>query len=180
MFLFRSSKSAMAAVPSNIAIVAAGCFWGVENYYLKHYKDALGHTEVGYIGGKTDDPTYKAVCTGKTDHAEGFRMEFDPAKVSYEELCRFFFRLHDPTTLNRQQGDIGTQYRSAIFYLDDAQREIALRVLEEARVKWSELRPGAPIVTEIVKAGKWYSAEEYHQKYLQKNPGGYCSHRIWY
>lgn len=132
-------------------------------------------TEVGYTGGKTSSPTYREICQGDTGHAEAVRVDFDPAQISYEKLLEYFFRMHDPTTKNRQGNDFGTQYRSAIFYLNDDQRETAERVMErvEKSGKWSK-----PLTTEITKAGSFYPAEEYHQDYLRKNPGGYTCHYL--
>ncbi|XXX75747.1 bifunctional methionine sulfoxide reductase B/A protein [Sorangium sp. So ce134] len=154
------------------AILAGGCFWGMEDL-LRKIPGVL-ETEVGYTGGRTKDPTYRDVKTGATGHAESVRIVFDPAKVSYAELLeKWFFRMHDPTTRNRQGNDVGTQYRSAIFVTTPEQRRIAEEV--KARVdrsgKWR-----APIVTEIVEAGPFTRAEEYHQKYLVKYPDGYTCH----
>ncbi|MBI4432919.1 MAG: peptide-methionine (S)-S-oxide reductase MsrA [Candidatus Omnitrophica bacterium] len=152
------------------AVLAGGCFWGVE----KVFADLPGvvSTRVGYTGGAVKNPTYEAVCSGRTGHAEAIEVTFDPSKTSYEDMLVNFFKYHDPTTLNRQGPDIGTQYRSAIFYHSPAQKaaaERAARLLEEARVFKGK------IVTEIAPAGEFYAAEDYHQKYLKKNPGGYCS-----
>jgi len=164
---------------SEIATFAAGCFWGVEHIFLKHYPPSqdkgIFKTAVGYTGGKTEDPTYDDVCSGTTEHAEAVRIEFDPTIVSYAELVEFFYRTHNPTTLNKQGGDRGTQYRSAIFYNSPAQKDTAERVTEE--VQRMHFDPnGTKIVTEITEAGKWIDAEEYHQLYLRKNPSGYqCS-----
>lgn len=151
------------------AILAAGCFWGVEEI-LRKIPGVL-KTTVGYTGGTTANPTYEEVCTGRTGHAEAIEIVYDPAQVDYETLLDFFFRLHDPTTLNRQHNDVGTQYRSAIFYNSGAQKEIAERV---KMVRAGEFRK--PIVTEITAASTFYSAEDYHQQYLVKNPGGYNCH----
>jgi peptide methionine sulfoxide reductase msrA/msrB len=153
------------------AILAGGCFWGMEE--LIREQPGVVETEVGYTGGTTESPTYETVRTGTTGHAESIRIAFDPAKTSYEALLRFFFRMHDPTTRNQQGNDRGTQYRSAIFYADEAQRASAERVKAEvdASGKWK-----APLVTEIVKAGPFYPAEEYHQDYLDKHPDGYTCH----
>ena len=130
-------------------------------------------TTVGYSGGATPNPTYEAVCTGRTGHAEAIEVVFDPAQLSYETLLDYFFRMHDPTTLNRQHNDVGTQYRSAIFYTSEAQKQTAGRV----RQRWEESgRFRWPIVTEITAATQFYPAEEYHQKYLVKHPGGYTCH----
>jgi len=152
-------------------ILAAGCFWGVEEILRK--VPGIVDTEVGYAGGTTENPTYHDVTSGDTGHAEAIRVVFDPATIAYEEVLDYFFRLHDPTTKNRQGNDVGTQYRSAIFYKDDAQKEIAERVtraLDESG-QWQK-----PVTTEIAPASTFYSAEEYHQDYLQKNPGGYHCH----
>jgi methionine-S-sulfoxide reductase len=158
------------------AIFAGGCFWGMENI-LREIPGVIS-TSVGYTGGKLPKPTYQQVCTGLTGHAEAVEIVFDPDVVSYETLIDFFFRMHDPTTLNRQHNDIGTQYRSAIFYMSDEQKEIA----EKAIAYLTEQRKFAkPIVTQVTKADIFYPAEDYHQDYLVKNPGGYNCHvlREW-
>ncbi len=130
-------------------------------------------TTVGYTGGTTANPTYEEVCTGNTGHAESIQVVFDPAKLSYEKLLDYFFRMHDPTTLNRQHNDVGTQYRSAIFYTSETQKQTAERV----KTQWDKSgKFSRPITTEITAATKFYPAEEYHQKYLVKNPGGYTCH----
>jgi peptide methionine sulfoxide reductase msrA/msrB len=154
------------------AILAGGCFWGMEEI-LRKIPGVL-ETQAGYEGGTTPSPTYEDVHTGKTGHAEAVRIVFDPSKISYDDLLeKWFFRMHDPTTKNRQGNDVGSQYRSAIFVTSPEQREAALRVKKrvEASGKWR-----APIVTEIVDAGPFTLAEDYHQKYLEKNPGGYTCH----
>jgi peptide methionine sulfoxide reductase msrA/msrB len=153
------------------AILAGGCFWGMEEIIRKI--PGVIKTTVGYSGGKTADPTYEEVCTGGTGHAEAIEVVFDPAKLSYEDLLHYFFRMHDPTTLNRQHNDVGTQYRSAIFYENDAQKQTAERVKAEFGKSG---RFNRPITTEITAATKFYSAEDYHQKYLVKHPGGYTCH----
>ncbi len=153
------------------ATFAGGCFWGVEEIFRK--LPGVVDTTVGYTGGTAPHPTYKLVCSGTTGHAEALEIEFDPAKISYEELVRVFFRMHDPTTKNRQHNDIGTQYRSAIFAENEDQKTIARKVIAELTEKNVF---GKPIVTEIVDAGVFYSAEEEHQDYLMKNPGGYNCH----
>jgi len=155
------------------AILAGGCFWGVEEIIQK--LPGIVKTTVGYTGGFLPNPTYKDITQGNTGHAEAIEVVFDPSKISYEELLHYFFRLHDPTTLNRQEHDMGTQYRSAIFYLNDQQKETALKVKEDVNKskKWPR-----PLVTEIVSATEFYPAEDYHQKYLQKNPGGYTCHYL--
>jgi len=133
-------------------------------------------TRVGYTGGELRNPEYGDVHTGSTGHAESVEVTFDPAVISYEELLeKYFFRMHDPTTLNRQGNDTGTQYRSAIFYHSDAQRKTAELVKERVSKSGQWKRP---ITTEITAAGPFYLAEEYHQKYLEKNPGGYSCHFI--
>src|SRR6266550_7287026 len=151
------------------AILAGGCFWGMEEILRKI--PGVIKTTVGYSGGSTANPTYKEVCTGGTGHAEAIQVEFDPARLSYEGLLDYFFRMHDPTTLNRPHNDVGTQYRSAIFYTSEAQKETAERVKRDQLGKFKR-----PITTEITAATKFYSAEEYHQSYLIKNPGGYTCH----
>ncbi|PHH73377.1 hypothetical protein CDD80_3860 [Ophiocordyceps camponoti-rufipedis] len=149
--------------------LAAGCFWGVEHLYRRHFGEALVGLRVGYTGGALDKPSYRAVCGGDTGHAEATQIDFDPQKVSYRQLLEFFFRIHDPTTPNRQGPDTGSQYRSAIFYHSPEQETTARRVAALASDTWWR---GA-IVTQILPAGRWWSAEEYHQLYLQRNPGGY-------
>jgi methionine-S-sulfoxide reductase len=144
------------------AYFAAGCFWHVEERFSK--LPGIIETKVGYMGGKVANPSYEMVCSNKTGHAETTKVVFDPKKLSYENLVRFFFEMHNPTTLNRQGMDVGTQYRSVIFYTDESQKQIAQKVKEELDKKkiWKH------IVTEIVPAEKFYLAEEYHQKYLEK------------
>ena len=155
------------------ATLAGGCFWGVEELIRK--MPGVIETTVGYAGGTLANPRYEDVKTGSTGHAETVEIVFDPDRISYEEILRFFFRFHDPTTKNRQGNDVGTQYRSAIFYHDDAQRETAARVVKEvdASKKWPR-----PVVTEIVPAPKFWPAEEYHQDYLQRIPWGYNCHYV--
>ena len=156
-----------------VATFAGGCFWGMEDI-LRKIPGVL-ETHVGYTGGTFKNPRYEDVKTGVTGHAESVEVVFDPGRLSYEDLLRYFFRMHDPTTPNQQGNDVGTQYRSAIFYHDEAQRQAAERVKAEAERagKWK-----GKIVTEIVPAGEFYSAEDYHQKYLQKHPGGYSCHYL--
>ena len=130
-------------------------------------------TEVGYSGGTARNPNYKLVSAGNSGHAESVRVVFDPSVLKYSDLLVWFFRMHDPTTVNRQHNDAGTQYRSAIFYTSDAQRQTAERV----KARWDKSgKFNRPIVTEITAAGRFYPAEEYHQKYLVKHPGGYTCH----
>lgn len=153
------------------AVVAGGCFWGMEEIIRKI--PGVLETKVGYTGGTVKNPTYKQVCTGTTGHAEAVQIVFDPGLISYEKVLDFFFRMHDPTTLNQQHNDRGTQYRSAIFYENAEQKQIAERVKERFQ---GSGRFKKPIVTEITPAQEFYSAEDYHQKYLIKNPGGYTCH----
>ncbi|KAB2961848.1 MAG: bifunctional methionine sulfoxide reductase B/A protein [Thermoanaerobaculia bacterium] len=155
------------------AILAGGCFWGVEE--LLRQQPGVIETEVGYTGGTTRAPRYPDVHAGTTGHAEAVRIVFDPARTSYRKLLEFFFRMHDPTTRNRQGNDVGTSYRSAIFVADEQQRRVAeeVRAKVDASGKWKR-----PVVTEIVPAGEFWAAEESHQDYLQKNPGGYTCHYV--
>jgi peptide methionine sulfoxide reductase msrA/msrB len=163
-----------AATQDEVALLAGGCFWGMEDILRK--VSGVLETEVGYTGGATEAPTYGDVKTGRTGHAEAVKVVFDPAKISYAELLeKWFFRMHDPTTRNRQGNDVGTQYRSAIFYADETQK----RVAEEVKAKLEKSgRWKRPIVTEIVKAGPFTPAEAYHQDYLMKDPGGYSCHYL--
>lgn len=149
------------------AIFAAGCFWGVQ-YYFDQVPGVIKST-AGYIGGHTENPTYEEVCSHTTGHAEAVLVEFDPAKVSYETLCRHFFRMHDPTQLNRQGWDIGDNYRSAVFYFDKDQLEKAEQVRDECQPKFDK-----PIVTQFSPAGEFYPAEDYHQKYAERTGRGMC------
>lgn len=151
------------------ATFAAGCFWGVEDAFMR--VPGVVSTRVGYTGGHTENPTYQEVCHGNTGHAEAVEVEFDPGTVSYEHLLTVFFSMHDPTTLNRQGPDIGEQYRSAIFCHTPEQRESA----EDLKRRLNESgRLPRPVVTEIAEAAIFYPAEEYHQKYFQKQGGGAC------
>ncbi len=154
------------------AILAGGCFWGMEEL-LREIPGVLD-TDVGYAGGTTQKPNYEQVKTGRTGHAESVRIVFDPSKISYEELLeKWFFRMHDPTTKNRQGNDVGTQYRSAIFFASPEQKRTAEIVIArvQASGKWS-----GPLVTEVTPAGPFTLAEDYHQDYLQVHPGGYTCH----
>jgi peptide-methionine (S)-S-oxide reductase len=145
------------------ATFAAGCFWGVEAAFRR--VRGVVDTKVGYAGGHTDNPTYEQVCSKTTGHAETVHVQFDPAKISYEQLLQVFWSCHDPTQLNRQGPDVGAQYRSVIFYHDDSQRLVA-----EASKQALEAsgRFGRPIVTEIAPAGPFWRAEEYHQRYMER------------
>ncbi|KAF9364839.1 Peptide-methionine (S)-S-oxide reductase [Mortierella sp. NVP85] len=151
------------------ATFAAGCFWGVEKAFQKQFSDEHIKTRVGYTGGTDRYPTYKKVCSGITEHAEALEIEYTPnERIHYAVLVEFFYRMHDPTTRNYQGPDRGTQYRSAIFYHSPEQEEIANRVTAQVQEKHYKKK----IVTQIVPAGPWYNAEDYHQKYLDKNPHG--------
>lgn len=157
---------------SQRAIFAGGCFWGLEQLYRNDWGDGKGLLDcrVGYTGGDTKAPSYLDVCTGRTGHAESLLIIFDPDKVTYGQLVEYFFKMHDPTTLNRQGADTGTQYRSAIFAESEEQVKIAQEVKEKVGDQWYK---GKPITTEILRATQWYDAEEKHQKYLFKNEHGY-------
>lgn len=151
------------------ATFAAGCFWGVEATFRA--MPGVSHTRVGYTGGKTENPTYKEVCTDRTGHAEAVEVDYDPAKVKYEDLLNVFWENHDPTQLNRQGPDWGSQYRSAIFYHSPEQKDAAEQskdALEKAR------RFSKPIVTQIVPAVEFFAAEDYHQQYLEKRGMASC------
>lgn len=151
-----------------IATFAAGCFWGVEDAFMK--TKGVKSTRVGYTGGKLTNPTYEDVCTDKTGHAEAIQIKYDPKEISYKELLELFWSIHNPTTKNRQGPDIGTQYRSSIFYHTPEQEKIAKKVKQEL----DDSKFQNKIVTEIVAASTFYPAEEYHQKYYQKIGGGSC------
>jgi methionine-S-sulfoxide reductase len=155
------------------AVLAGGCFWGVEELFRN--LTGVSNTEVGYCGGSSENPVYEEVKTGKTGHAEALLIEFNPELVTFEDLLRFFFKMHDPTTKNRQGGDIGSQYRSAIFYESEEQRVSAEKIIDEVTKSgfWK-----SPLTTEVVPASKFYPAEGYHQDYLRKNPGGYTCHWV--
>jgi peptide-methionine (S)-S-oxide reductase len=152
-----------------IASFAAGCFWGVE----ARFREVPGVLDAvsGYMGGHLANPSYKQVCTGDTGHAETVQVTFDDEQVAYTDLLDVFFDMHNPTTLNRQGPDFGSQYRSAAFWHDDGQREVAERKIREldASGKWPN-----PVVTQVVEAGTFWRAEEYHQRYFEKNGGAHC------
>ncbi len=150
-----------------IATFAAGCFWGVEETFRQ--LKGVTQTTVGYRGGALSNPTYSDVCSGQTGHAEAVQIEFDPEIISYETLLNTFWKSHDPTTLNRQGPDVGSQYRSVIFYHDETQRKLA----EKSKSIWQN-QFDRPIVTEITEAGPFYKAEEYHQQYLRKKGLSHC------
>ncbi len=159
------------APKTETATLAGGCFWGMEDILRKI--PGVVSTRVGYTGGFVPDAKYEQVKKGDTGHAEAVEIQFEPSKLTYEQLLGYFFRMHDPTTKNRQGGDIGTQYRSAIFFHTPEQKKSAEAVLTavDRSGKWP-----APITTEIVPAKPFYVAEDYHQDYLEKNPGGYSCH----
>ena len=146
------------------AMFAAGCFWGVESAFRA--VSGVVETSVGYSGGDLESPTYEDVCTGKTGHAETVRVEYDPERVSYRDLLEIFWKIHDPTTLNRQGPDLGSQYRSAIFFFDEAQEKSARESMAEQDASG---RFRHPIVTQIAPAGTFWRAEEYHQRYSEKH-----------
>jgi peptide-methionine (S)-S-oxide reductase len=154
-----------------LAMFGLGCFWGAERKFWQ--TPGVLSTAVGYAGGSTPNPTYEEVCSGRTGHNEVVRVAYDPAVVNYCELLKVFWESHDPTQGMRQGNDVGTQYRSAIYWYDEDQR----RTAEESRAAYAEVLRAAgygPITTEIVRAPEFYFAEDYHQQYLAKNPGGYC------
>ncbi len=154
------------------ALFAAGCFWGVQAYFDQ--VDGVVATEVGYSGGHVPSPTYEQVTAHTTGHAETTKIIFNPDKISYHTLLKHFFRMHDPTTLNQDGPNIGDNYRSAIFYLNDQQKQAAEEIIKQLT---TEKRFKDPIVTEVTKAGEFYPAEEYHQKFFQKTGYGAC--HIW-
>ena len=153
--------------------LAGGCFWGMEE--ILRGLPGVADPVVGYTGGRTEDPKYEEVKTGSTGHAESIQLKFDPAKISYGAILDMFFKMHDPTTPGRQGNDVGTQYRSAIFYHGEAQKKEAEAAVARAKAsgRWRK-----PITTEIAPAGKFWPAEAYHQDYLKKHPGGYTCHYI--
>ena len=144
-----------------IAVLALGCFWGPEKKYGQ--LDGIYRTEVGYCGGNSPNTNYREVCTGTTNHAEAVKLEFDPKVITYEQIIRRFFEFHDPTTLNSQGPDFGTQYRSEIFYLNDEQKNVAQKVIDDVNKKLS-----GKVVTKLSELKNYCTAEEYHQKYLEK------------
>jgi len=179
---FAFPESARAAAASNrsdvatgleVAIFGGGCFWGMQE--LLRQAPGVVSTEVGYTGGTTDSPTYEEVSSGSTGHAESVKVVFDPGKTTYEKLVQWFFRIHDPTTPNRQGHDVGSQYRSVIFYQSPEQAMVAAAV--KVRLDRSGKLSG-PVVTQVVPTTKFYRAEAYHQDYLRKHPGGYTCHFV--
>jgi methionine-S-sulfoxide reductase len=169
----RPQAMMMMKTQNQVAILAGGCFWGMEEVYRKI--PGVVKTQVGYAGGKSENPNYEQVSGGSSGFAESIEVEFDPTKVTYEEILKVFFRMHDPTSLNRQGNDVGTQYRSEIFYRNDIQKQIAEKVIKlvDESKKWPK-----PVVTKLEAAPKFYPAEDYHQKYLVKNPNGYNDHYL--
>lgn len=166
------SQTKSAAPQTQFATLGGGCFWCLEAFYETF--DGVKAAVSGYTGGHKLNPSYKEVCNGDTGHAEVVRIEFDPAKISYEQLLEIFWEIHDPTTLNRQGNDVGTQYRSAIYWHDEAQKQAIERSLAAAKKKFKQ-----PITTEIAPLGKFYEAEEYHQDYFRRNPNQpYCAYII--
>jgi peptide-methionine (S)-S-oxide reductase len=154
---------------SDVAILGGGCFWCIEAVFL----EARGVTRVesGYMGGHDDHPSYEAVCNGTTGHAEVVRLEFDPSVISYHDILEIFFTIHDPTTLNRQGNDVGTQYRSVIFTTSPEQDAVARTVMAEMAMVWD-----APLVTQVLPQETWFKAEDYHQNYFAQHPlQGYCA-----
>jgi peptide-methionine (S)-S-oxide reductase len=152
------------------ATFGAGCFWGVEAGFRK--LDGVVSTMVGYTGGTVENPTYKEVCSGRTGHAEAVRIDFDPARISYEELLKHFWESHDATTPNRQGPDVGTQYRSVVFFHSPQQEALAKSLKEQLQ---NSGQFNQPIVTEILPVQPFYKAEEYHQRYLEKHGQSHCS-----
>jgi methionine-S-sulfoxide reductase len=169
----KEEKKMEKSVDTQLATLAGGCFWGVEELIRK--LPGVIETDVGYTGGEVDQPKYEIVKTGTTNHAEAVQIKFDPKKITYAEILKFFFRLHDPTTLNQQGNDVGTQYRSAIFFHNDEQKVVAEKIKKEVdeSKKWKK-----PVVTQIVPYKKFFKAEDYHQDYLVKNPSGYTCHYL--
>jgi peptide-methionine (S)-S-oxide reductase len=155
---------------TELASFGAGCFWGVEARFRE--LEGVSEATSGYMGGEQSQPSYAAVCTGTTGHAEVVQVRFDPEQSSYETLLELFFNLHNPSTLNRQGPDIGSQYRSAIFFHSESQRQAAEKAIEDANNsgRWSQ-----PVVTQLEEAPAFWPAEEYHQRYLEKNGLGFCS-----
>ncbi|NBX52789.1 MAG: peptide-methionine (S)-S-oxide reductase [Proteobacteria bacterium] len=173
MIFFSNDLHAKSDQNIQTAVIAGGCFWGIEELFRN--LDGILETQVGYAGGTTENPSYESVSTGLTGHAESVKITFDENKISYEKILKFFFTIHDPTQLNRQQNDIGTQYRSEIFYTNSNQKNIAELVIQKAeKLKIHK----AKIQTKISPLKKFYKAENYHQNYLQKNPNGYTCHYV--
>lgn len=156
------------------ATLAGGCFWCTEAVFLR--LRGVESVIPGYTGGSVPNPSYEAVCTGTTGHAEAVQISFDPDQITYEDLLHVFFKLHDPTTLNRQGADVGTQYRSAVYYHDEEQRQTAERVIQEVSASGEY---ADPVVTEVTAAGPYYQAEDYHRDFYDRNREyGYCRYVI--
>jgi methionine-S-sulfoxide reductase len=172
-FAAQPARPAAAPRVTETATLAAGCFWGTEEFFRN--VPGVIETRVGYTGGHVKSPTYDDTSTGTTGHAESVEITFDPSKVDYAQLLTLFFKMHDPTTLDRQGNDVGSQYRSAIFFHGDKQRETAqaLMVKIDRSGAW-----GAKLTTQLAPAGVFYPAEAYHQHYLVKHPGGYDNHYL--
>ena len=171
---FAQNKTAKKGAPVNsseVIYLAGGCFWGVEELLRKF--PGVTETRVGYMGGDTKNATYNLVKTGATNHAETVKISYDPKKLKLDDLLLYFFKIHDPTTVNQQGNDIGTQYRSVIFYTTDQQKDQAeiIKQRVDKSGAWKK-----PVVTQIIKAPEFWDAEDYHQDYLQKNPNGYTCH----
>lgn len=169
----RSGPPAGTPARAEVATLAAGCFWGTEEFFRK--VPGVLETRVGYTGGHLANPTYEDTSAGTSGHAESLELKFDPTRVSYAELLTLFFKMHDPTTANRQGNDVGSQYRSAIFFHDEKQKQVAVELMRkiEKSGAWR-----AKLTTEVAPAGVFYPAEEYHQHYLIKHPGGYDNHYL--
>jgi peptide-methionine (S)-S-oxide reductase len=165
----RKPLGAQPAPGHQFATLGGGCFWCLEAVFEE--LEGVVDVESGYSGGTVGNPSYRQVCEGDTGHAEVVRLEFDPDRISYREILEVFFAIHDPTTLNRQGNDVGTQYRSVIFYHDAEQQRIAVDAIAQARSAWER-----DIVTQVVPAAPYYRAEDYHQEYFRHNPAqGYCT-----
>ncbi len=147
--------------------LAGGCFWGTEHYL--HLITGITHTEVGYANGNTENPTYEQVCRENTGHAEAVKVLYDDSLIKLSQVLQMYYDVIDPTSINRQGGDTGTQYRTGIYYTDEGDKEIIERSISELQIKYEK-----PIAIEVLPLNNYYKAEEYHQKYLIKNPGGYC------
>lgn len=170
------------------ATFAAGCYWGTEKFFRKGFGKKISNVQVGFMGGQKPDPTYEEVKQGNTYHAEVLSFDYDPEQVSYDDLVRLYFRMHNPTELNRQGEDVGTQYRSAIFVYTPEQREIAEKWVAKLNNPEDEIGakikkifgPDAQVVTAVVDASEFYPAHEAHQDYLTKNPDGWCLHKLYW
>lgn len=171
-----------------LATFAAGCFWGTEHFFVKKFKDALLAHEVGYMGGKDSSTvSYESVKKGDTGHAEVLHITYDESKITYDDLLAYFFSMHNSTTINRQEGDVGTQYRSAVFYHNDEQKRKAIEYIDQLNGadpvlhgKYVKAFGGAKCVTLVEPASHFFKAEDYHQNYLNENPNGYCAHRLYF